>query len=175
VVECSLGEMNRPRASVDPQLRIPPTDAEIEQAFALPGRRGGGVSGRIVVSSGVLRAVDAGERQAVLARERAHLRHRHHRFLIVLRMAAAANPLLRPLSGAGAYAVERWADEDAATVTSRRQVARALGRAALATHRPPPAALGATGGEVPQRVRARLRTEVVSNARANGGSSLSVT
>ena len=34
VVECPLDEMNRPRASVEPQLRIPPTEEEIEQLFA---------------------------------------------------------------------------------------------------------------------------------------------
>ncbi len=34
VVACPLDELNRPRASVDPQLRIPPTDGEIEQLFA---------------------------------------------------------------------------------------------------------------------------------------------
>ena len=34
VIECPLDEMNRPRASVDPQLRIPPVEAEIEQLFA---------------------------------------------------------------------------------------------------------------------------------------------
>jgi integrase len=34
VVECPLDEMNRPRKSVEPQLRIPPTEDEIEQLFA---------------------------------------------------------------------------------------------------------------------------------------------
>ncbi|GAB2988248.1 hypothetical protein GCM10023080_062220 [Streptomyces pseudoechinosporeus] len=34
VVECPLDEMNRPRASVEPQLRIPPSEAEIEALFA---------------------------------------------------------------------------------------------------------------------------------------------
>ena len=34
VIECPLDEMNRPRSSVDPQLRIPPAEAEIEQLFA---------------------------------------------------------------------------------------------------------------------------------------------
>ncbi|MDX3230430.1 hypothetical protein [Streptomyces sp. ME19-01-6] len=34
VVECPLDEMNRPRASVEPQLRIPPSEAEIEELFA---------------------------------------------------------------------------------------------------------------------------------------------
>ncbi len=34
VAECPLDEMNRPRASVDPRLRIPPTGEEIERLFA---------------------------------------------------------------------------------------------------------------------------------------------
>lgn len=34
VVECPLDEVNRPRLSVDPQLRVPPTVEEIEQLFA---------------------------------------------------------------------------------------------------------------------------------------------
>jgi hypothetical protein len=34
IVECPLDEINRPRASVDPQLRIPPTAEEIDQLFA---------------------------------------------------------------------------------------------------------------------------------------------
>ncbi len=34
VVECPLDEMNRPRMSVDPQLRIPPTAGEVGQLFA---------------------------------------------------------------------------------------------------------------------------------------------
>jgi integrase len=34
VVECPLDEMNRPRTSVEPRLRVPPTDVEIETLFA---------------------------------------------------------------------------------------------------------------------------------------------
>ena len=34
VAECPLDEMNRPRASVDPQLRVPPAEEEIERLFA---------------------------------------------------------------------------------------------------------------------------------------------
>ena len=34
VIECPLDEMNRPRASAGPQLRIPLAEAEIEQLFA---------------------------------------------------------------------------------------------------------------------------------------------
>jgi len=34
VIECPLDEINRPKASVDPQLRIPPTTDEVERLFA---------------------------------------------------------------------------------------------------------------------------------------------
>ena len=34
VAECPLDEMNRPRASVEPQLRVPPSEAEVERLFA---------------------------------------------------------------------------------------------------------------------------------------------
>jgi hypothetical protein len=39
VVECPLDEMNRPRASVEPQLRIPPSEAEIEALSAYSSTR----------------------------------------------------------------------------------------------------------------------------------------
>ncbi|MGD3112596.1 M48 family metalloprotease [Streptomyces sp. YGL11-2] len=121
-------------------------------AFALPG-----VPGRVVVSSGMLKALTADERRALLAHERAHLHHRHHLFLLALQLAAAVNPLLRPLAKAGAFALERWADEEAsAAVADRPLVARAVARAALAAKRAPAAAMAATGGPVPQRVKALL-------------------
>ncbi|MGW5349785.1 M56 family metallopeptidase [Streptomyces sp. NPDC004031] len=121
-------------------------------AFALPG-----APGRVVVSSGMLRALSRDERQALLAHERAHLRHRHHVFLLVLQVCAAVNPLLRPLAKAGAFTLERWADEEAADVVGGRPlVARAIARAALAAGRPPERALAATSGPVPQRVTALL-------------------
>ncbi len=34
VAECPLDEMNRPRASVEPQLRVPPSEAEVDRLFA---------------------------------------------------------------------------------------------------------------------------------------------
>jgi Zn-dependent protease with chaperone function len=127
-------------------------DDPAPQAFALPGS-----PGRVVVSSGMLQALSPDERTALLAHERAHLRHRHHVFLLVLRLASALNPLLRPLAGAGHFAVERWADEEAgALVGDRPLVARAVARAALAAKRSPHHSLAATGGPVPRRVRALL-------------------
>ncbi|MEU0966043.1 M56 family metallopeptidase [Streptomyces sp. NPDC005917] len=140
------------RLSGDGELVV--VDDDTPQAFALPG-----APGRIVVSCGMLRCLDHEEREALLAHERAHLRGRHHAFQAVWRLAAALNPLLRPLADAGGFALERWADEEAAArVGSRRVVARAVGRAALAaSSRPSRApALAVTGGAVPQRVRALL-------------------
>lgn len=129
-------------------------DDDVPRAFALPG-----APGRIVVSRGMLRCLGDGEREALLAHERAHLRGRHSVFRTVWRLAAAVNPLLRPLATTGGFVLERWADEEAAArIGSRTVVARAVGRAALAsaadTSRP--AALAVTGGAVPQRVQALL-------------------
>ncbi|MEU7061421.1 M56 family metallopeptidase [Streptomyces sp. NPDC046197] len=128
-------------------------DDDLPQAFALPGS-----PGRIVVTRGMLRCLDDREREALLAHERAHLRARHYLFQALWRLTAAVNPLLRPMAGAGAFVLERWADEEAAThVGSRTLVARAVGRAALASSAVARAtALAATGGAVPQRVRALL-------------------
>ncbi|MDX3240346.1 M56 family metallopeptidase [Streptomyces sp. ME18-1-4] len=139
------------RAAGDTELVV--LDDEAPQAFALPG-----APGRIVVSRGMLRCLGDAEREALLAHERAHLRGRHHLFQAVWRLTAAVNPLLRPLAEAGGFVLERWADEEAAAhVGSRTVVARAVGRAALASVGPSrPAALAATGGAVPQRVQALL-------------------
>lgn len=116
-------------------------------------------AGRIVVTTGLLRALDAAERRMVLAHETSHLRHRHAWWVLSADLAAAANPTLRPTARAVSRSVERWADEDAAiTVGDRAAAARALARTALLIHNPAAAAgLGATGGEVPARVRALMR------------------
>ena len=125
-------------------------------AFAVAG-----LPGRVVVSSGMLRLLDARERRALLAHERAHLRYRHHLFLLVLHLAAAVNPLLRRVERAGAFAVERWADEAAgAAVADRGVVARAVARSALAASRSRRGALAATAGPVPRRVQALLAPQI---------------
>lgn len=128
-------------------------DDDVPVAFALPG-----APGRIVVSRGMLRCLGDRERGALLAHERAHLRGRHHLFQGVWRLAAALNPLLRPMAVAGEFVLERWADEEAARrVGDRRVVAQAVGRAALAAGAGRRVgALSVTGGAVPQRVRALL-------------------
>lgn len=102
---------------------------EYADAYALPGR-----PGRIVVTSGMLRSLPPAERAVLLAHERAHIAHRHHRYTALAQDACALNPLLRPLRDQLAFALERWADEEAAqAVASRSLAARSLARAALAT------------------------------------------
>ncbi|MFI1655033.1 M56 family metallopeptidase [Streptomyces sp. NPDC020472] len=124
-------------------------------AYALPGRRD-----RIVVTTGMLAGLNAGERRALFAHERAHLARRHHRFLLAVQLAARANPFLRPLRTAVVYSAERWADEEAAQVVgSRRTVARAVGKSALISRGSPVATLAHfadAAGPVPRRVAALL-------------------
>lgn len=127
-----------------------PTDEP--EAFAVPGD-----PGCVVVSAGMLRALDGDERRVLLAHEHAHLAQRHHRYLWVSTLAASAVPLLRPLDRRVRFATERWADEDAAlAVGDRHLVARALARAALAqdSYRRPAMSLASLG--VGARVRALL-------------------
>ncbi|MFF8959544.1 M56 family metallopeptidase [Streptomyces sp. NPDC014894] len=140
-----------PPVAADPVAILPDP---APYAYALPGR-----AGRIVVTTGMLAELDASERRALLAHEGAHLAARHHRFLLTVRLAARANPFLRPLGTAVAYTAERWADETAAdAVGSRRTVARAVGKAALVSRAAPMGAFPgfATAGPVPRRVAALL-------------------
>ncbi|MEU9335468.1 M56 family metallopeptidase [Streptomyces sp. NPDC048290] len=143
---------------------LPGTEAAVlpdatPYAYALPG--GAGRAGRIVVSTGLLDRLGSAERRALFAHERAHLAARHHRYLLTVRLAAHANPFLRPLRTAVAYTAERWADEEAArTVGDRRAVARAIGTAALLSRGTPAPTLAgfAAPGPVPRRVAALLGT-----------------
>lgn len=103
-------------------------DDEEPDAYTLPG-----LGGRVVVSTAMLRALPADERRVLLAHEAAHLTRRHHLWVQAAELAAAANPLLRPAAAAVRAAVERDADEVAATeVGDRLLTARALARAGLA-------------------------------------------
>lgn len=123
-------------------------------AWAVPGR-----PGHIVVSAGMLRALDNGERRVLLAHERAHLRHRHHLYLRLAGFAATAVPMLRPLATQVRFATERWADEDAASeVEDRHLVARAIARAALvsASYSAPATVLALSSHGVPARVEALI-------------------
>jgi hypothetical protein len=127
-------------------------------AYALPG-----LGGRVVVSTAMLRALPAGERRVLLAHEAAHLAHHHHLWVQAADVASAADPLLRPAARAVQAAVEREADEVAATeVGDRALAARALARAGLARaagrrrRRNLPVALAGTDSAVADRARALL-------------------
>lgn len=89
----------------------------------------------------------------MLAHERAHLTHHHHRYRTLAEVAAAVNPLLARVRDQIGFQLERWADEDAANaVGNRRLTARSLAHAALATTGT--TVLGFAEHEVPARARA---------------------
>ncbi|WEO93890.1 M56 family metallopeptidase [Streptomyces sp. FXJ1.172] len=130
-------------------------EAEGPDAYALPGR-----SRRVVVTSAMLRALPADEQAVLLAHERAHLLHRHHRYAAVAETTAACNPLLRPVRDLITFHIERWADEEAARATgSRLLAARSLARAALAM-------ADATRAHEPQGALAYLRHKVTARVGA---------
>jgi hypothetical protein len=110
------------------------TEDSAADAYTVPGW-----PCRIVITQGMLRALSAGERGVLLSHERSHAQGSHYLFTSVARLAAAANPLLRPVAAQASYTVERWADERAATQAGDRTLAaRAIARAALATSAAPP-------------------------------------
>jgi len=91
-------------------------------AYAVPGW-----PGRIVVSVGLLRILDAPSRRAVLAHEQTHLGERHDLHHLAAALAAAVNPLLIRSASALILACERRADEVAAReVGHRAAVAQAI-------------------------------------------------
>lgn len=132
---------------------------EAPTAVAVPGLRG-----RVVVSRGMLRALEPEQRRALLAHERSHLRHRHDLWVSAAHMIARVDPLLVPLVRAVDEGVERWADEDAAAeVGDRALTAEAIASAALATvrFRPSTTSLGevslaGAAGHVTRRIDALL-------------------
>jgi len=151
--------------TVGPIERVVVLDDPCPDAFALPG-----MPGRIVVSTGMIDALNAREREALFAHEEAHLTCGHHLFVALADLAAATNPLLRPVAVAVGYTTERWADECAASaVGDRHLVARTIVKAALLTTRHKAAPGGALAmttrwpatkfrrtGPVPRRVAALL-------------------
>jgi Zn-dependent protease with chaperone function len=121
-------------------------------AYSLPGR-----PGQVVVSTGMLRSLDPQERRVLIAHEQSHLRRRHHRYVRATELAVAAMPMLAPVSGRLRFAVERWADEDAAVeIGDRATVASAIARAALASQSSPRLGLAIADAGVVERVQIML-------------------
>ncbi len=121
-------------------------------AYVEAGRRGS-----VVVSTGMLTALRPVERQAMLAHETAHLRHRHDRFLAIGHLISGIPLVGHRVHDHLHFALERWADEDAAlAVGDRAVVAHAVARAALAVNDMSVGALGMAGGDVIGRVDSLL-------------------
>ncbi|WP_426503189.1 M56 family metallopeptidase [Dactylosporangium sp. McL0621] len=140
-------------------------DWDSPRAVAVPPGRGR--RGHVLVTSGMLRLLDARERAVLFAHERAHLRHGHHRTAALAAVATAVNPLLGPVESAVGLLVERSADEEAArAVGDRRLVARTIAKVALAAHGPG-AGLGFDGSSTVRRVEALVRPG--SAGRRGGG------
>ena len=120
-------------------------------AFAAPGR-----PGTVVVSEGLLDILDEREGAAVIAHEQGHLAQNHSRYLRIAGLAAAAVPVLVPLTRQLRFATERAADEAAVeAVGDRWVVARAIVRAALVTN--PAGAMAISGDSVASRVQELVR------------------
>ena len=146
----TAAETRRLSATLPVGQELVVTQDKSQYAFALPGR-----SGHIVASSGLLRALDPGQRRALLAHERAHLVHRHHWHITLVRLCVALCPLLAPLAPATRLACERWADETAAATVGRDVVASALMTAGHGRrHAVPANALAMAADAVAYRIRA---------------------
>lgn len=98
-------------------------------AYALPGRPG--TPGRIVVTTGMLRALNPAERDALLAHERAHLTGRHHLFIAAAEIAALCHPHCAPCA-------PPWATPWSAAPTRRRPVPSATDGSPPAPSAAPP-------------------------------------
>lgn len=133
--------------------RLTVLDTSEPVAYAAPGS-----PGCVVVSQGMLDALEPKERQVLFAHERAHLDQHHHRFLLVAELAVAVLPTLRPLADQLRLATERSADEAAVQSMGddRRLVARSIARAAVSAdeYRNLVGAFG--GSSVPLRVNSLM-------------------
>jgi Zn-dependent protease with chaperone function len=130
----AIAAAHRHASSLPGAGQVVVTEDTAADAYTLPGW-----PCRIVITQGMLRALSAAERGVLLAHERSHARGSHYLFTSAARLAAAANPLLRPVAAQTGYTVERWADERAASQAGDRTLAaRAIARAALATTAAPP-------------------------------------
>ncbi|WP_037217530.1 M56 family metallopeptidase [Rhodococcus pyridinivorans] len=115
-------------------------DHPLPMAYSVGGR-----PGFVVATEGLSACLSAGEREAVLAHERAHLRGQHHRIVNVCNVLAEVFPRV-PLFAAAPTAVttlvELTADQHAARVTSPATVRSALTAVSASTLPRPAGTLG---------------------------------
>ena len=127
-------------------------DDEVPYAFTMPG-------GRVLVSTGLIAALDPPQFATVVAHERAHARHRHDRYVLLADAATAVVPALAPVRRRLRFELERWADESAVRETDgdRRTVAETLARVAMLADERTAFGLGFGGLGIPARVEALLQ------------------
>jgi len=158
----------------DPRLGAVVVRHHDPAAYCLPGH-----GARIVVTTGAIGALDAGQLRAVLAHERAHLHGRHH-LLVTLAGALSAAfprvPAFRIAAEQVARLAELRADDAASAAAHRLAVAGALLSLGAGV---PAAALGAAGTADAARVRRLIdgpaaisRTRAVSVAFTAAGAAL---
>lgn len=129
-------------------------DDEVPYAFTRPG--GGG---RVLVSTGLISALDAPQFAVVVAHERAHARHRHDRYVLLADIATGVVPVLAPVRRRLRFELERWADESAVHDTGgdRRNVAETLAQVAMMADERTVFGLGFGGLGIAARVEALLQ------------------
>jgi beta-lactamase regulating signal transducer with metallopeptidase domain len=117
-------------------------------ALSVPTGRGGG---QMLISRGVVNALDDAELELVCAHEEAHLRFKHRRFLLLAQVVEEVFWFWPPTKSSASIlrlALERWADEVAAGCSeeSRRRLQTTLLTVAGVTAEPGLAAFSAIDG-----------------------------
>jgi Zn-dependent protease with chaperone function len=136
-------------------------DAPGVAAYSLAGRRP-----TVVVTSGAMEVLTAGQLSAVLAHEQAHLQARHHRWQLAAALAAATLPfvpLLRETPARLGRLLEMDADERSLRLQEPRILASALvavgsgGASAGSSSRRQGAGMTAAGADAVARIHRLLR------------------
>jgi hypothetical protein len=143
--------LGRHQRHEDHEVVVLPTEAHI--AYSVDSG-----SPQVVLSQGLIDALDEAELEVIVAHELAHLRHDHPRMLLVaagVRSALAWWPAARYSHRAFRASIERWADECAAggQESTRRSLRDALHKVA-AVARPVPIATFSLADATAERIEA---------------------
>jgi Zn-dependent protease with chaperone function len=136
----------------DPALGAVLVDHARPAAYCVAGRHP-----TVILTTGALRELNAGQLDAVLAHERAHLASRHHLLLAMARIGRQVLPflpLMRDADAQVARLVELHADDAAARASDPASLATAL--VVLATTAGPAPALAAGATDAVQRIHRLL-------------------
>lgn len=141
--------------NLDPALGAVVLDHPQPTAYCVAGR-----CPTVIVTTGAMAALDAGQLDAVLAHERAHLAGRHHALKAAARIGRQVVPLLPLLRDAEAQVarlVELHADDTAIRAADPGALATALVLLATPVQATPTPALAAAATDAVQRIHRLLR------------------